>query len=106
VLEVRLPWGLLNVSDPSTGTVLYEEKEGDEIGTAKTDGFRIGVAVIGTRMTPAGEPALIGALPVPGVDGQWRVNQFTTWQWPLWTVPRYHQRLKPVYDSLRAIWGR
>ena len=106
VLEIRLPWALLNVSDPSTGTVLYEEKEGDEIGTAKTDGFRIGVAVIGTRMTPAGEPALIGALPVPGVDGQWRVNQFTTWQWPLWTVPRYHQRLKPVYDSLRAIWGR
>ncbi|HXW97768.1 MAG TPA: hypothetical protein VEI47_09290, partial [Gemmatimonadales bacterium] len=52
-LEVRLPWNLLNVSDPSTGTLLYEEKAGEEIGTARSDGFRIGVALIGTTATPA-----------------------------------------------------
>jgi hypothetical protein len=106
LLEARIPWALLNVSDPSTATVLYEEQEGDELGTAQSDGFRIGVLVIGKQRTSAGEPALIGALPAPGVDGQWRASQFRTWQWPTWTVPHYHQRLKPVYDSLRLLWGR
>ena len=31
---------------------------------------------------------------------------FRTWEWTGWTTPRYHQRLKPVYDSLKAVWSR
>ncbi|MEO8140799.1 MAG: hypothetical protein ABI742_14180, partial [Gemmatimonadota bacterium] len=100
LLELRLPWNLLNVSDPSTGTLIYEEKEGDEIGTVRSDGFRVGLAVFGTDST------VIAALPDPGKDGRWHVGDFHSWQWPTWSTPRYHQHLKPVYDSLKAVWAR
>lgn len=105
LLELRLPWGLINVSDPSTGTLLYEESDEGEIGTARSDGIRIGVAVLGRTASPSGAFILIGALPAAASDGQWRASQFPTWHWPTWTVPRYHQRLKPVYDSLRSLWS-
>jgi hypothetical protein len=106
MLELRLPWGLLNVSDPSTGTLLYEQSDTGDIGTAHSDGIRVGVAVVGRRRTAAGEPALIAALPRVDAEGRWHAAQFPAWQWPAWSVPRYHQRLKPVYDSLRLLWGR
>ncbi len=100
MLELRLPWNLLNVSDPSTGTLLYEKTEGDQIGTAHSDGFRLGLVVTGR------DSSLIAALPEPGPDQTWDAKNFRTWEWPSWTVPRYHQRLKPVYDSLKAVWTR
>ncbi len=102
MLEVRLPWNLLNVSDPSTATVLYEEATAPEIGTRRSDGFRIGAAVVGR---PGGTATLTGAIPTPAKDGHWHKEQFATWEWPTWTTPRYHQQLKPVYDSLKAVWG-
>jgi hypothetical protein len=101
VLELRLPWNLLNVSDPSTRTLLYEESTGGEIGTRQSDGFRIGVAIVGG---PRATPTLLAAIPEPGRDGRWHAYQFQSWQWQGWTTPRYHQRLKPVYDSLQAVW--
>jgi hypothetical protein len=101
LLQVRLPWNLLNVSDPSTRTVLFETQVEERVGTAPSDGFRIGVLV---RATPAsGQPVLQSALPT-ATSGQWTRRQFPTWQWPAWTTPQYHQRLKPVYDSLQSLW--
>jgi hypothetical protein len=102
MLQVRLAWNLLNVSDPSTRTVLYEESGTHEIGTRTSDGFRIGAVVL-RRGTAT---SVHGALPAAGRDGRWRADQFTTWTWEPWTTPRYHQRLKPVYDSLKSVWGR
>jgi hypothetical protein len=100
LFELRLPWNLLNVSDPSTGTLIYETQEGDQIGTAHSDGLRIGLAVID------GSGHVVSALPELNPKGEWEARSFASWQWPTWTVPRYHQRLKPVYDSLKAVWAR
>jgi hypothetical protein len=99
---LRLAWNLLNVSDPSTRTLLFEESGGAQIGTRTSDGFRIG-AVIYRRSS---SPSLLGALPPIGSDRRWHADQFSTWEWKPWTTPRYHQRLKPVYDSLKSLWGR
>jgi hypothetical protein len=98
------------VGDPSSKTILYEEpnldvQTSEAVGTAPSDGFRIGVAVLGRTRTTYGAMALIGALPA-AVNGRWRSADFPDWQWSGWTMPRYHQRLKPVYDSLKTIWGR
>lgn len=100
LLELRLPWNLLNVSDPSTGTLIYEETAGERIGTVHSDGFRIGLAVLGA------DSNVVAALPELGEDGRWHAGDFRSWAWPEWTAPRYHQRLKPVYDSLKAVWSR
>ncbi len=103
-LQLRLPWNLLNVSDPSTRTLLFEERPGETIGTVPSDGMRFGV--VRRRAAASGSEALLTALPAPRPDGRWAAADFPTWQWPGWTSPRYHQRLKPVYDSLKAVWSR
>jgi hypothetical protein len=102
-LTLRLAWNLLNVSDPSTGTLLFEPSQvndGSAIWTAPSDGVRAGVAVA----SEDGQTVL-AALPAP-VAGRWRAADFQSWEWPTWTTPRYQQRLKPVYDSLKAVWSR
>jgi hypothetical protein len=101
-LTLRLAWNLLNVSDPSTGTILFDPKpvdKDDDIGTARSDGVRVGVVVAAKT-----GGAALATLPAIVGDG-WRAADFPSWEWPTWKSPRYHQRLKPVYDSLKAVWG-
>lgn len=105
MLQLRLPWGLINVSDPSTRTLLYERSVGDSIGTATSDGMRFGVLLLDHPASPATIATLIGALPT-AEGGRWRRAKFPDWSWPAWTEPQSHARLKPVYDSLREVWGR
>ncbi|MDH4348888.1 MAG: hypothetical protein OEW17_08790, partial [Gemmatimonadota bacterium] len=100
LLQIRLAWNLLNVSDPSTATVLYEESPGPQVGTAPSDGFRVGIVV------SAGDHAAPVATLPETRDGHWSRSQFPSWHWSTWTTPRYHTRLKPAYDSLRALWTR
>ena len=101
LLQLRLPWALLNVSDPSTRTVLFERQSGPAIGTATTDGFRVGLAVVSAGR----RPGVLATLPVRDGNGLWAREGFRTWAWPTWDTPRWHARLKPVYDSLSATWG-
>ncbi len=103
-VELRLAWGLINVSDPSTGTILYEEHDAGDIGTVRSEGIRLGIALLRRGDEPGPGPQVLAALP-EAENGEWRGTRFPTWRWPTWTTPRHHQRLKPVYDSLRALWG-
>jgi hypothetical protein len=100
LLELRLPWNLVNVSDPSTGTLLFERTAGPQIGTAHSDGVRAGVYV---RRKADGQ--VVAALPALTGDRRWPAAGFPSWQWPTWDAPRWHQHLKPVYDSLRLLWS-
>jgi hypothetical protein len=101
LLEVRLPWGLLNVTDPSTRTILQDTAATGDFATVQARGFRFGVAVIEKGATP--KP--LGALPVLGDDGTWPAASFRDWSWEPWTEPRAHQRIKPVYAAMSALWG-
>ena len=99
LLEIRIPWDLLNVTDPSSRTLLDDRRTSGSFGTAPAVDFRVGVVVY----SKGGSPAIVGAL--PGLeDGTWLAGSFTAWRWKGWTEPRYHARLKPVYDSLRLLW--
>jgi hypothetical protein len=100
LLELRLPWGLLNVTDPSTGTIILGAVPDGAIQTTRTDGFRIGVMTVATQNGKA-----VGALPQLGSDGAWHAADFPNWTWSTWDSPKYHQALKPVYDSLKVLWG-
>ena len=101
LIQIRLPWGLLNVTDPSSRTVLFDggSQVGGEFGTAITEGIRVGALI-----HRAGEPSnVVAALPTTR-GGQWRAADFQLWTWAEWEEPASHSRLKPVYDSLRATW--
>ncbi len=101
LLEIRLPWTLLNVTDPSSGSVLYHDHQGAEPGTAAGDGFRIGVITWRKGAVPRPLAALPGLRP----GRRWSAADFTTWRWTAWEEPEYHERLKPAYEALKAAWG-
>lgn len=100
VLQLRLAWDLLNVSDPSSGTLLYETRKTGDLGTVQSNGFRVGAVLVGRG---SGSRAL-ATWPATSTEGRWNAKDFRTWTWKKWEEPVYHQRLKPVYDSLKAAW--
>jgi hypothetical protein len=102
MLQIRIPWGLLNVTDPSTRTILYETTAGESFGTVTAAGFRIGVLTY--RDGP--KRALVGALPQAERGSTWTREAFRSWEWKGWQFPTWHSRLKPVYDAMRNEWGR
>jgi tetratricopeptide (TPR) repeat protein len=101
-LELRLPWGLLNVTDPSSLQVVHETAPRTGlVATRKTDGFRFHVLALqkdGKTMKvvdqlPRAEPATR--------------EDFPTYRWAGWEQPSYHLTLKDSYailkEALRAI---
>jgi len=97
LLQVRIPWDLLNVTDPSTRTLLFDRATSGAFGTAPAVEFHVGVVIY---RKGAG---VVGTLPELK-QGVWPAAGFVPWRWSGWTEPRYHSRLKPVYDSLRLLW--
>jgi hypothetical protein len=89
LVEVRLPWGLLNVTDPSSHTVLKAVRDGGRIETAVTEGMRIGAFALSRR-----DGAILNEL-----------QATETYRWPAWEHPRWHERLKPAYEAMRQLWG-
>lgn len=97
MVQLRLPWGLLNVTDPSSRRVRDERGPGD--GTVVTPGFRL--AVVG--LTVAGR--VDGTLPARDADGRWSLARLTLWSWPTWEQPTWHEDLKPAYTVLQQVWA-
>jgi tetratricopeptide repeat protein len=89
LVEVRLPWGLLNVTDPSTRTVLTAVRKVDVIDTDTTAGFRFVLARLSRR-----DDRMIAFVP-----------SSATYTWRKWDEPSWHERLKPAYYAMRDVWG-
>ena len=99
LLELRIPWDLLNVTDPSTRTLLSDPHTGGDFGTVPAGDFHVGVL----QYRKGSGPATVAALPALE-QGVWKAKGFTGWRWPSWTEPRSQAWLKPVYDSLKTLW--
>lgn len=87
-LELRLTWQLLNVTDPSSRSVLMANSEGD-IDVAETNSFRLLFIITDKNkkvlnIFPAGKKHVF--------------------QWEKWETPMYSSRIKPVYYSLAEIF--
>ncbi|HET7295897.1 MAG TPA: hypothetical protein VFI66_02075, partial [Gemmatimonadales bacterium] len=89
LVEVRIPWALLNVTDPSSRRVMVRYRGGGRFETAVTAGFRFTVAVLPRA---------------PGASTVWLAPP-RTYAWPTWEVPEWHERIKPVYFAMREVWG-
>lgn len=95
--EIRLPWALLNVTDPSRREVMGDiwSKEGLK-SREIIPGIRLGVYVANGERSFS-FPAMEGnVLPV---------QRFYTYTWPTWETPRYHERLKPSYEAMKAAFS-
>ncbi len=90
-VELRIPWLLLNVTDPSSRHVLFDPAGATESSDlSATQVQSIGIAVTFRY----GERWSAGGSIVP-------VSRFT---WPTWDAPRWRARRRPVFDSLQATW--
>lgn len=90
-IELRLPWGMLHVTDPSSRQVL-SGVNGTDPGHVSTEGFRF---VVRTLDLTGPTPALRDALPADGV---------AAWTWPQWEAPRWYAERKPAFAALRDVF--
>lgn len=105
LVELRLPWGLLNVTDPSSRQVLWMAEQGTK--TRTTDG----VAAIACSYRPSGEG--LSALPTGGrtnladaLPAGLGPDAIRRYQWEGWNHPLYHTYLKRSYYLYRDVLGR
>lgn len=100
-IELRLPWALLNVSDPSQRRALGDPR-GETIPVDRPfEGIDIAAATYrpdsqGTVSPLDGPTNFTHAL--PDVDGD-RLET-VTYSWPTWNEPRFRERKKQSYDVL------
>jgi hypothetical protein len=91
-IELRIPWAILNVTDPSSRRVLHQETQhGPPLDTTMTDGFRFYAFAV-----DPGDPARapLSRLPASGV----KAPQYT---WKSWEAPSWRTELKRGADRIR-----
>jgi hypothetical protein len=92
-IELRLPWGLLNVTDPSSRRVLHQESEhGPPLDTVATEGFRV-YAFTADPSHPKRAP--LSRLPAAGATAP-------LYAWAPWEVPQSHMEPKAGVGQIRA----
>ncbi len=106
-IEVRLGWGLLNVTDPSSRRVLHDNPDDlRAIGTVVTPGFRFLAAAV----RPAGAPG--GSTPVAGlVTDRLPAGDLLTardlpqYSWTGWERPTYRIERKDAWTILKTAFA-
>ena len=110
-LEIRIPWGLLNVSDPSTLRVIDDPRS--FASDLPVDGLRTveseGIIAYGAFVPAGGDstfgngtlPRISQAFPLAdgGYGNEWRYDRAH------WDVPRWTQREKRSIPVLRDFFG-
>jgi len=85
-IEIRIPWQLLNIMDPSQKMIMGDLYKNNEITAEKVEGFYMGVGI-----TKKGklEYSKIG---------------MRHYAWEPWELPTYHERLKPSYYMVKDVF--
>ena len=94
VLEVRIPWTLLDITDPSSHRVVGTGGDGTGTAAPTTD-------LDGIRIVAAARRAQQQWQVLPSTGQEADVASFT---WPGWDQPRYRIRYRPVYFALRDLF--
>ena len=99
-IELRLPWALLNVTDPSSRRVAHEERAREgQVATNVTEGFRFHVLALDRAEAGA---RVVARLPRSEAAS---LADFPTWSWPGWDQPTYHLVPKESYFLLQREFG-
>ncbi len=92
-IEIRVPWSLINVADPSSRRVLARTTvSAERFETEVVDAIRM---VLVAR-TPDGQWHQ-----VPAQNGGAEVAAFT---WATWEVPRWRARMRPTFAAMQQVF--
>jgi hypothetical protein len=99
VIEVRLPWGMLQLVDPSKRSVLFSNTSDGYVQGALTDGFRFVVESYDPSSPRSGGDTL------PRGAGATRFADVPTWTWATWETPQWHAEIKPLFAAMQRAFG-
>jgi len=99
VIEVRIPWGMLQVVDPSMRSVLTGNTPDGFISSSATDGLRFVVESYDPSKPGLGGDAL------PRGAGARRYADVPNWTWPTWEIPQWHSEIKPLLGAMQRAFG-
>ncbi len=99
VIEVRLPWGMLQLVDPSTRSVLFGNTSAGKVAGANTDGFRFVVESYDPSNPRSGGDNL------PRGAGTSRFGDPPTWSWPPWEAPQWYAEIKPLFAAMQRTFA-
>lgn len=106
VIEVRLPWHALWVTDPSSRQILWNSASlPTGFSSQATAGARL-LAVVAQRL-PDGKLKLIDALPRSAISGNTvSATALPLFAWPTWEeLPDVAERKKPLYTKLKTLFA-
>jgi hypothetical protein len=100
-IELRVPWGLINVTDPSSKSVLWMDKD---VKTRKTNG--IGILAISYKPEEDGFSARRTGGPsnhTNSLPTELDAARIKTYSWDDWNTPVYHTYLKESYYRYQKV---
>jgi hypothetical protein len=104
MIEVRIPWGLLLIADPSSHQAFAGTDENWVPRSEPTPG--ISVAVFALQVSGAGERAeKILRSSLPPLDGPRLATEPALYSWKGWTRVEYRPYFKPSYFALQRIFA-
>lgn len=99
VIEVRLPWGMLQVLDPSARSVLSRIDAHSQGVGVTTDGFRFVVESYDPEKPNIGGDKLPRAVSGSGF------GDAPLWTWARWETPQWHAEVKPVFGAMQRAFN-
>jgi hypothetical protein len=100
-IELRIPWGLINVTDPSSKTVLWMDKAGE---TKRSDG----ISLVAVSYKPE-ENGIVAhktgnaSHQTSTLPARFDAGHVKTYTWEGWDTPIYHSYLKESYYRYQKI---
>ncbi|WP_223700482.1 hypothetical protein [Sutcliffiella deserti] len=99
VLEVRIPWALLNIKDPSTREAMGDIWSKDGLAASSfLEGIRMGVISVDKQTNK-----IIDTYPSIN-NNHLAVSEFFQYKWDPWDTPAYHERLKSSYYLIQQVF--
>lgn len=106
-LDLRIPWALLGVTDPSSFRVLAGLEQDGTVLTSQTPGFLLAAFSYrpqeSARLRPVMEQGQAVADALPGMTGPATMLSaaYKYYRWPEWETPQYNLRPKLSYVILQ-----
>ncbi|MBN8210231.1 hypothetical protein JI666_15875 [Bacillus sp. NTK071] len=106
-IEIRLPWALFNVKDPSTKEIMGDMWKKGIKASKKVEGFKVAVVMYEGDIEPSDITITSISETAPEMKNNLLpVSQFYKFDWEKWIEPDYHERLKQSYYIMQDEFGR
>lgn len=108
---IRLPWMLLNVSDPSSGMIINDDRKflkdphRDQLRVEKTDGFLFYAATYKDKDSSIDQSVKPRVLDFQPRQGEIFAKQ-SPYLWNYWEEPFYTSRIKKSYQIITNYFGQ